>query len=222
MDKTGIVNAALLLIGAKKIDSISSSGTKSARLANTIYEHCRDIIFSMPINWKFATTRAELSALSDDPAFGSYDHQYALPDDCVRIIAMVDEDGDDKEYVHRKEVYISGSDQYDVILTNEDDVYVKYIVMRNDPAKYPAWFTQLIVLKLAFFLVEPLKQDDRLYIKLKDMWTDALNDAKAGNGTEDVDVDDNDTRLDYGNKDVIDAAVTEIESETDKRIVERT
>ncbi len=93
LSKTGVVNAALLLIGAKKISSVSSSGTKSARLANTVFDHCRDLTFEMAINWEFATARAELAALSNDPISG-YDHQYPIPPDTARIQAMIDEDGD--------------------------------------------------------------------------------------------------------------------------------
>lgn len=205
-----MVNCALLLVGAEKLGSMTAS-TKSARLANAIYDECEDEIYDLPIDFKFTTSRAQLSRLSETPAFGSYDYYYGLPNDCRRIIAMCDTDGDTKEFPWRKEVLIQTSGnriiQTDVILTNEETVYVKFIVKRDDPSKYPAWFRKLIILNIATYLAEPLKQDTKLFNKLEFMWDKALNAAKSANGMEDVNVNWDNTPTDKGDNDVIDAAV---------------
>lgn len=206
ISKIMIVNAALILCGQAKLTSLTDN-SKAARLANDMYEVIRDQILGMNVNWKFCTTRAELAQLDDAPAFGTYDYQYALPANCKRILATVDEDGDDYEYEWVREVYIDGSTETDVILCNEENVYVKYIVLRGDPRKYPAWFSELIITKLAMYLAEPLKQNTQIQKKLEFYWEKALKQARESNAAEDVTVDSNNYRDDYGNDDVTDAAV---------------
>ncbi len=204
--KISMINAALALNGEKPIISLTDN-RKAARIANSIYDTIEDQIFAMNINYKFCKTRAELSQLDTDPIFGEYDHQYALPDNFIRLLATVNEDGDNYEYKWDREVFIEGTNQTDVILTNEDEVFLKYIVRRTDPAKFPGWFSQLIIVKLAIYLAEPLKQDTQIQRKLDVMWTDAKDDAEAGNASEDVRVDENHIREELGNDDVKNAAV---------------
>ena len=103
LSKLKIINAGLLQVGAAKLSSLDDD-TKSARLANDMYELCLLEVFDMAIDWKFAIARKELAQLSDDPAFGTYDHQYVIPAGCRRVLAMCDEDGDTLEYAHSREV----------------------------------------------------------------------------------------------------------------------
>lgn len=203
--KINMVNAALLLVGAKKIGSMSDN-TKSARLATTIYDQCESEVESLPINFKFMQARAELSRLTDAPIFGPYDYQYALPDSCVRITAHCDETGRKKEFAFEREVYISGDEQTDVILTNEETVYVKYMAKRTNPALYPGWYAKLIITKIALYLAEPMKQRTEIYNKLKFIWEEALSHAEDANAMESADVNWNNERLDEGNNDLINAA----------------
>jgi hypothetical protein len=209
MDPIGIVNLALITVGSEKINSLSDA-TKSARLASTLYEQARNEVFDLPESWKFATSRATLAALSTAPAFG-YDYQYILPSACRRVIAFVDADGDEIEYKYRREVadVIEGAAEveYDVILVNESSCRIKYIRLRIDPAKWPAWFTKLVYLNLAMMLCEPLKGDKSKKAQIRqEMWVDAYQSAVTANAMEDVDVNSAGVPTDYGNTDVLDAA----------------
>lgn len=214
IDNVGLVNAALMLVGAEKINSLTDN-TKSARLASNILEQCTLEVFDLPIDiengWKFAKARAQLARLNTDPAFGSYDYQYNLPDNCRRILHMCDVDGDKTEYEFRREVYISGSTKTAVILTNEETVYVKYMAYIDDPAMRPAWFNKLIIINIALYLFEPLKQTTQMFNKIMGMFDVALDWAKSANASEDVDVNDNNENLDTGNNDVVNAATNGID-----------
>lgn len=226
MDNTGLVNAALMLVGAEKINSLTDN-TKSARLASNILEQCTLEVFDLPIDlengWKFAKAREKLARLNTDPAFGSYDYQYGLPDNCRRILHMCDVDGDKTEYEFRREVYVSGSTKTPVILTNEETVYVKYTVYIEDPAMRPAWFNKLIIINIALYLFEPLKQTTQMFNKIMAMSDDAMDKAKSANASEDVDVNENNENLDKGNSDVVNAStdgVDETATETIRLINE--
>lgn len=207
-----LINAGLVLIGAKKLSSVRDN-TKAARLAAAMWEIVRNEIFDLPINWNFATTRAELSALATAPAFSEYEYQYELPAACVRILAVVDESGDEIEYPSRRELYVDTSTspprEYDVFLTNQDEVFIKYIYLRTNVAGWPAYFAKLVYINLAILLCEPLRQDKQKKNQLLLMYEEAEMKAKAANASENVDVDDDNVRLEKGNTRVVDAASRE-------------
>lgn len=204
-----LINAGLALIGAKKLTSVRDN-TKAARLAAAMWEIARNEIFDLPIDWNFATARVELSAFGTDPAFSHYDYQYEIPAACRRILAVVDEDGDEIEYEWRREVHIDTSTEppreYDVFLTDQDEAFIKYIYLRANCAKWPAYFAKLVYINLAMLLCEPLRQDKQKKNQLLLMYEEAELKAKAANASENVDVDDDNVRRDKGNTQVVDAA----------------
>lgn len=199
------INAALILIGAKTLMS-TTTPVKSQRLANQMYDMMVDELLDMQVEWRFATARAELTALATNPAFG-YDFQYPLPANSRRILAMVDEGGDVLEFEFKREVFVDADgSQFDVILTNETRVLVKYIVRRTDESKYPAWFNNAVYVRLARMLFQPIKEDTTLFRKIQFMWDEVWNDALAGNAAYEVTTDGTGRELDDGNTDVTDAA----------------
>ena len=202
--KIDIVNMALMLIGAEKINAITDA-TKAARLANSVYNVAMREAFELPVTWKFALTRAELSAHATDPISG-YDHQYELPSGYVRMVALVDEAGDNVEYPWTRELFVAANDsetEFDMLLTNEDSVFIKYIRIRTDVSRWPASFIRLVYLGIAILLSEPLKQKLAQKNQLVRMFESAYITAKIANGLDDVDVDSNGVRLDEGNQDVV-------------------
>ena len=134
ISKITIINTALIMVGEKTISS-PTDNSKAAKLANQLYDLCVEESFDLPDNWKFATSRKELSELATTPAIGTFDHQYILPSEQRRVIALVALTSDDFEFRWRKEFVRINNDDFDVILTNEVNAYVKYIVLREDPAK---------------------------------------------------------------------------------------
>jgi hypothetical protein len=78
-----ICNAALLKLGAERINSLSESN-KRARLFNERYNSIRkEVLRAHP--WNFAIRRASLARLPESPAY-EYDFQYQLPNDCLRVL----------------------------------------------------------------------------------------------------------------------------------------
>jgi len=208
MNKTDIINAGLFTVGAKKIFG-PNDNTKSAKLADSIYEFCRQLVFDLPIDWKWAIARSDQLAQLADPATGP-DHQYALPDNCVRPLSMVDVDGDDVEYPFQPGLLVDGGSITKTLQTNVDagDVYIKYIVFIEDEAMYPAWFAQLISLEIALYVSEPIKQHTPHYTKVKDMLETAYTVAAESNALWGVKTDP-DTRqsVDFGNNSLVNAAL---------------
>lgn len=194
--KTEIINLSLDMIGAERISG-TEEDSKAAIRATAIYNQCRKECLEIPEDWYFALTRQQLSKLSDTPAFGSYEYYYIKPDNCIRIVATVNEADETIKFQYEEEVYkqILGSttNLVDVLLCNEEDVYVKYIIDRDEPAKYPAWFRRLIAAKIATYLAAPLRggADNYTSFQIEKIWLSALNDAKTGNSSHQKIIENN-------------------------------
>ena len=152
-----VVNLGLLMTGAKKISSLSGN-PKSAKLGNLSGEQKRDECLDLPINWKFCTVRAEaLTAHTSNPANGRYDYYYGLPTGCLRVIAVVDVDGDKLLYPFDIELDLTDTDTR-VLACNETSVYIKYIYLFPPPPYLSSnrfvsfWFTLFILAMMTMLL----------------------------------------------------------------------
>jgi hypothetical protein len=218
IDELYIINLGLFVLGEKKLSGLSGDSTKVV-LANAIVTQAINEVYDLSeINWTFATTRATLTRYATDPAFG-YDYQYQIPAGCRRIIAFVDEHGDEIEYQSKKEVYVytdsNGKEhEVDVILTNETTCRIKYIRKRIDMSKAQAHFVKLCYLNVAKLLCEPITQEGfRAPANLEKLWDKAYKQAKAFNNSEDVETVGTRNK-DKGNDDVLEAANAVNESGT--------
>jgi len=208
--QTDIVNLAFALVGEEKINNIDDPGNKSAVWAKTVFNQSRDEILSLPYDWYPFRTRAELSQV-DAPDFGRYAYAYAFPDNYIRTIATIDVDEDEIVFQYRRETRVITDSQnrqqaLKILLTNEENVYMKYIVRITDTAFWPAWFTKMVYTNIAFKISAPLKQIDGFRVSIFTLLQDAITEGIQANNAEDMDVDDNYQDLDKGNTDVSDAA----------------
>jgi len=207
-DKLYIANRMLLMTGAETISSFPGVATKTQRITKIIYDGIVNEVFAFNIPWKFATTRAQLEKLSATPAFG-WNYQFGFPQACVRILSTVDENGDDIHYPYRREVLLGRSGkrttETDVLLTDQDEVFVKYVYLRANPAAWPGWFQRLVVLHGAMQLVAPVQKDDFTALNIQRQFVDAYSKAKGANASEDLDTNNQATDLDMGNNDFVDA-----------------
>lgn len=203
--KLSIMNTARALVGAKRMATATATDS-SAKTTIALYGVAQMEVFDLPYDWQFCSARAQLAAMDDDPPFG-YDYQYPLPANCRRIRAQVDKTGDKVEYEWRREVYIIGAAETDVMLTDQTSpTYIKYTVFRAAEASYPAWFAKLIYLNLALMLAEPLKKDKAKAADLFKTYELSQRDAEAANAIEMGMVSDKYVALSKGNTDVVDSA----------------
>lgn len=216
---TGIANLAFSMVGSKIISDIAGS-QKSAEWANLLVEQCRDEELEKPIDWHFATVRAELTPHTSNPAFGEYDYYHALPTGFLRPLITCDENGDATQYPYKIELDLTDTDTR-VLASNESTVYLKYIYQLADVALWPGWFKWLVACNLAYKLVEPIKQArGNLITKISNAYKKAFMDAKASNATWFSRTNNRYQNEDEGNTDVIDAASDEMDFEY-PRIIER-
>ena len=81
-----IANSALNLLGASTISAFTDD-SKNARLINQRYEPVRNRVFRSHA-WNCLHKRVQLAQNSTSPVV-EYDHAYALPSDCLRVLKQV-------------------------------------------------------------------------------------------------------------------------------------
>jgi len=210
VSETDVKNAALALVGEAPLTGSNDDSTAQLH-SKLLYKFARNECHALRIEWAFCRVRTSIAAHADDPEHGSYDYQFVLPSLCLRVRRLQESTYDDVEYPFSRELMLktegSSIKEYPVILANVSTAYIVYTRLVTDPNMWPAYFTKLVYTRLAIMLCEPLKQDKTKKEQLRSMYVDALAEAKAANGTEDCDVNEDNTNKDKGNNDVLNAAI---------------
>ena len=141
---------------------------------NDQYDHAIELLLEEH-RWNFAGKRVTLTKLAEDPPFG-WDHQYALPSDCIRL---KDVNGEDIE-ASSQLFSIEGTN----LLTNDDVVTITYVAKITDTNLFSPSFVEALSFKLASITCGRLTGNTELGIALERQYTVALskaihNDAKA-------------------------------------------
>jgi len=162
--EVSIVNTALQLIKHSKQITSLTSGTKEANAAELIYDEMRDFCLDLH-HWNFATRRVKLAQLAEDeaPAF-QWDHAYQLPADFIRVISVHEHDHGEDQIPYRIEGFR--------IVTDADDVYLRYVARIEDPNKMPPTFrralSKLIAAQLATALSSSVSLSKELFTQFHD------------------------------------------------------
>lgn len=136
VSKVDVINKSLTLVGAAPVTSIDDS-SNNARVLNRVYDIALRSILS-ECKWNFATKRLLLSSSSDTMAW-SYTGEayvYVRPSDVIRIFETNDDDATWRE-------------EGDYILSDTSGLGIKYVYYIDSPSKFPAFFTDALIDKLA-------------------------------------------------------------------------
>lgn len=142
--------ATVALLKRKPVVSIDDT-TEEAKACASVYAMLRDELLES-FAWTFATGRVQLQALADAPDY-QYDYQYELPSDCLMPLeARVSYGSDGLKWV------VEGNR----ILTNSDEVYLKYVRRITEPGNFSPLFANALSYRIASALALPLTGEDKL------------------------------------------------------------
>lgn len=137
ISKTIIINKALALIGSRQIQSVDD-GSDLAELVGSIYETSLKSVLA-ECKWNFATKRAALPTNST-ATLSFYDVGeriiYDRPTDIIRIYSSDPPDAKWRE-------------EGDYIITDSSGFGLRYVYYLEDVTKYPIYFVEALVDKLA-------------------------------------------------------------------------
>lgn len=163
-----IFNRSLKLLGADVITDISED-TKEAEACRTAWPTLRDsILRSHP--WNCAIKRINLVQNVDEP-LDDYKYSYQLPTNCLRVINTFPES--------------RFSVEQNLILSNENELGIKYIFRQEDTTKYDPSLVEVFVYGLAaelcYQFTASTSREDSLMVKMEDRLAEARrNDGREG------------------------------------------
>ncbi|BAQ85489.1 tail tubular protein A [uncultured Mediterranean phage uvMED] len=170
-----ICNAALNTLGANTIVSLTEDSVP-ARLCNQRYESVRDAVFrSHP--WNSLIKRQQLAKDDAGPAY-LYENAFTLPGDCLRVLGI--SDGTAEWPAQDFDFQIEGRK----IVTDEDDIYLKFVSRVTDPNEYDTLLRETLSAKIAAELAYSLTASNSVAATFIEAYNSKLAEARFVDGTE--------------------------------------
>lgn len=135
--RTAIFNKAIVLLGSRAELLSPDETVPSAQSLNALWDIARRSALTMH-PWNFAVTRKKLQRDTEAPAFG-YAYRFERPEDCLRWLPW---DSDDP-------YYFEGEEEGDYFLSDESEVYLRYIAEHTEEAKWSPLFVDVLAHTLA-------------------------------------------------------------------------
>ena len=168
-------NSALNLLGASTIANLTDD-TKNARLCNQRYEPVRNRVFRSHA-WNCLHKRLQLAQNSTAPVV-EYDHAYALPSDCLRVLKI--HNGTTDSIASALDYKLEGRN----IVTDIDTVFLIYIALDTDPNNYDTYLRESISHQLAADLAYAITNNATLANQYMTRADERLREARFIDATE--------------------------------------
>lgn len=176
LSETSICKQALGRIGASQIDDVETDTSPQAIQCRLHYEQTRDSLLRS-YSWRFASGRETLTQDTDTPDF-EWDFQYPLPDDFMAMKSIFE---GRFTSINFRNYTLEG----DLLLTNEDEMEIRYTKKVTDVSKFDPLFVKLLILLLADVLIGPLAGGDpRIQKKIDDALDELMPSVRALDGQE--------------------------------------
>ena len=170
-----ICNSALNLLGASTIAALTDD-TKNARLCNQRYEPVRNRVFRSHA-WNCLHKRVQLAQNSTAPVV-EYDHAYALPSDCLRVLKI--HNGTTDSIKTALDYKLEGRN----IVTDLDTIFLIYIALDTDPNNYDTYLRESISHQLAADLCYAITNNATLANQYMTRADERLREARFIDATE--------------------------------------
>lgn len=170
-----IANMALQMLGESRILRVDDT-TESGRTVKTFWTTAVQKMVE-DHHWNFAIKRTDqLSAEATVPLYG-FDYSYPLPADCLLILDV----NDDSDVIYQIETNTTGDK---VLLTDEDEVYVRYIYNVTQTGRFSANFTIALATLLAAFMAYKITGSSTDEKRMWEMYTFHKPKAEIVNARE--------------------------------------
>ena len=168
-------NSSLNLLGASTISALTDD-TKNARLCNQRYEPVRNRVFRSHA-WNCLHKRVQLAQNSTAPIV-EYDHAYALPSDCLRVLKI--HNGTTDSIASALDYKLEGRN----IVTDIDTVFLIYIALDTDPNNYDTYLRESISHQLSADLAYAITNNATLANQYMARADERLREARFIDATE--------------------------------------
>ena len=176
-----LCNLSLAHLGDEAtVSSISpSDGSAQADHCARFYPVARDVLLEMH-DWNFARRRVAL-ALTSNPPPDNWAYEYAFPNSCVRLLAILGEGGDEND--PRKFMQGSDSTGAKVIWSNEENATCLYTNLVTDTTKFSPMFSAALTWLLASYLAGPITKDMKVKESMLKIFAGEFSRAAAASAS---------------------------------------
>ena len=161
-----ICNLALLDCGAAFITSLAEESVE-AKACSLLYPLTRDKVLREH-RWNFATKTVAPAIVAG--SFGKYTTAFQMPDDCVRVVGMVDSP------------FLDFKEMGNVIYCNASSIKVEYISNALPVGRYDASFVSALAATLAARLIYKFNQSTNAQAAKEASAKEALRMARTIDG----------------------------------------
>jgi len=168
-----ICNRALQKLGAGRITALTED-SPNARNCNVAYEDLRDReLRAHP--WSFSIKRKSVAKDSDSPAY-TYDNQFTMPSDCIRLLAP-----DPELNFNDLDWHIEGRQ---ILTDSGSPLKIRYIARITDPNVMDPLFREALASRIAYELCEPITQSNTKRQLAWEDYKNAIEEARKVNSIE--------------------------------------
>ena len=171
---TDICNIALTWLSANTISDING-GSPEALICRANYDASRKIVLE-DAEWTFAIRRVKLNMLAKSPDFG-FENQFSLPTDFLRSINAYDR-------VVRNAPTIIHVIEGNKLLTDREEVYLRYMFDLTDSNKFSGYFVHALAAQLASNIAMPLTANAELQMSMLTVYADKLERGATSDGLQ--------------------------------------
>lgn len=151
-----------------------------ADLCNDIWPAAVDFVYSShPWAFKKVRVQADLQTLNNDPIAAQGQNVYGYPGDALRIMGFYKDLS--CQYRDNNARVSSDANGNKIILSNENPLYIEYILARTQNDSIPAWLREALELKVAIEIARAKGKDIRT---LSQEFQAVLDSARVANASE--------------------------------------
>lgn len=176
-----ICSNALLLLGAQTINDFDEENDRALLVAN-LWPNARDAVLrSHP--WNCAKERVLLAPDASPPAFG-FSYQFALPGDCLRVLALGEEGESFRFRIARRR-----------ILMDESECRLEYIFRNEDVTTWDSLLVTAMESYMAMVAAYPITKSPSIRAEMEKLYAFQLRQARTVDALEEPTEDVGDTPL---------------------------
>lgn len=165
-----ICNMALAQLGEAPITSITNPQTRNEELCALYYDSLRRAILE-EAQWSFAIRRVAIEGVVlPEPAWG-YSQQHLVPEDTLRIL-FVGQQQNERKYSRFDWRLEDG-----VILSNAENIFIRYTADEQDPNKFSNNFIQCFQVRFAAEMCIAVTENRALRSDLYRLYEEKLQTA---------------------------------------------
>lgn len=184
-----IYNLALGNIGNSQTIASLEERSKERIVCSQFWEIARDTVLA-EFDWPFATRYESLALIDDTTSPWLYTYQY--PTDCLRAMYLTVPGMLQPDEKYQPEYQTAYGDSGQVVLTNQPQAVLAYVMRVQDTGRYPSLFVMALSWKLAGLIAMPMTAtqslaqscDARYKGAAQEAWSQALSEQKFRNNHE--------------------------------------